>query len=151
VRAAFRQRCFWRFLIGSLVAIIGVFFGFILLIVPGVILCGIVALVQPAAVLERRSPLEAWRRSAEVGRPARGPLTIVFLFLALLPNVSLQFGLQVTGTGTPGAEWIALDLVTGVLYMGAAIALTRAFVALRPGAPPTPPPPPATFPEKPPI
>lgn len=135
VRAAFKQRCFWRYLLASLLAVLLLVLGFALLIVPGLILCGVLALTQPAAILERRFPLDALRRSAALSEPARRPLAAVFFFLVLLPNLTLQGGLYLAGSEELGPGWVALDLVTVVLYMGAAIGLARAFIALRPTTP----------------
>ncbi|MEA2498567.1 MAG: hypothetical protein QOH26_972 [Actinomycetota bacterium] len=135
VRAAFKQRCFWRFFVASLLSLLVIVLGFAALIVPGVILCGVLSLVQPAAVLERLDPIAAMRRSSLISSRARRPLAIFFFLLVLLPNVTLQAGFYLSGEETLGPEWVTLDLITVVLSMGATIALTRAFVALRPPAP----------------
>jgi hypothetical protein len=132
VRAAFKQRVFWRYMAASLIVVLMLVAGFVLLIIPGLILCGVLALAQPAAILERRGPVESIRRSALLTEPARRPLAAIFFLLVLLPNLTLQAGLYGAGAEDLAPGWVALDLVTVVLYMGAAIALARAFIALRP-------------------
>jgi hypothetical protein len=135
IKNAVKARCFWRFSFAGLIAILLIAGGMFLLIVPGLILCGLLSLVQPAVVLERCGPVEALRRSATVSLSARRPLAAVFFLFVLMPNLSLQIAQSLSGTQSLSAPWVALDLVTVVLYTGGAIALARAFVALRPPPP----------------
>jgi hypothetical protein len=135
--AAIRRRCFLRFVAVELATIALMVVGLALLIVGAFVVGGVVALAQPAAVLERRGPIDAIKRSAVLGRDVRGPLTVVFGVFVLVPGVALQaayaFGLQETA----GVALVAAGLLGVVLALAGTISLTSLFVAL--GGAPTPP------------
>lgn len=77
---------FWQLLAVSLLAGIGIGIGFVLLIVPGLILMVLWAVVAPVIVLERPGVFPAFRRSRELvrgnGWQVFGVLVLVFLAVA---------------------------------------------------------------------
>jgi hypothetical protein len=80
---------------------IAVFFGFLLLIVPGLILVTIWAVVAPAIVVEDRGAMEAFGRSRELvrgnGWSVFGAILIAVLILLALYVVAAAIGLGVAG------------------------------------------------------
>ncbi len=80
---------------------IAVFFGFLLLIVPGLILVTIWAVVAPAIVVEDRGAVEAFGRSRELvrgnGWPVFGAIVIAVFILLALYFVAAAIGLGVAG------------------------------------------------------
>lgn len=136
MRAAFRHRCFWRFLAVTIVEVLLVLAGALVLVVGAFLVGGLVALSQPAVVLERRGPIDAIRRSAELARPARAQVTIVFGTLLLLPLVAAAGAVALRLDLAYPAQ-LAMTVGGSVLSLAAAIALTRAFVKL--GGAPSPP------------
>jgi len=73
----------------SLVVGIAVFFGLILLIVPGVLLGLMWALAVPAKVLENKGVFDAMSRSSELTQGSRGRIFVVGLLI-----VALSFGVS---------------------------------------------------------
>jgi len=130
VKAAFRRRCFWRFTFAGVFALLLVFAGLLAFVIPGLIVGGIVAVAPMAAALERRQPGDAVRRSAELTRPARRPVAIIFGGLVTLPTAVIQaayyFGPK-EGAEVPLA---ALGVVSVILDVIAVIALTQVFLTL---------------------
>ncbi len=129
IRATLRRRCFWRYIGTTLIVAIFVGVGAIALFVGAIVVAGIVALAQPAAVLERRSPGSALERSAQLSRPARKPIMIVFSLLILLPQLLPQALVQFNA---PGGRTVfeAAGFLSVILSTAGVIALSRAFVAL---------------------
>jgi hypothetical protein len=84
---------------------IGVMFGFILLIVPGIILLLMWAVAVPALVVERSGIMAALSRSAELTKGVRLKILGLFLVLAVafwLLSIVLGFvGLKMYGPATP--------------------------------------------------
>jgi hypothetical protein len=80
------SRVIWPLVAVGILFGLGVFVGFILLIVPGLILLTIWAVVVPATVVERPGIIEAFGRSRELvrgnGWPVFGVLVILFLIQA---------------------------------------------------------------------
>lgn len=130
-RVAARRRCFWRVVGVQLVTVLAVAGGALLLVVGAFVAGGLVALAEAAAVLERAGPIEALRRSAHLGRPARAPLVAVFGALVLVPTVA---GQAAYALGWPHPALVAAGAPLVALTTGGTLALARAFVALG-GAP----------------
>ncbi len=132
LKLAFARRCFWRYVATSiLVLLLVVAAGVLGLIVGGFVVGGITALADPAVALERRGPGAAIARSAELGRPARKPLIVIFGLLVLVPGVGVQLGdILWDLRDRVGVVWPAIPVLVLILGLAAAIALTRAFVAL---------------------
>jgi hypothetical protein len=128
--AALRRRCLWRFLLAEVAAILLIVVGLVALVVGGFVVGGIVALAQPAAVLERKGPIEAIRRSAELGRPARAALAVVFGALVLAPGMALQIAYETGAQEALGPSFLVAGALGVVLMMAGTIALARAFTML---------------------
>jgi hypothetical protein len=130
IKAAFKRRCFWRYLVTGLFAVALVAVGALALLVGAFVVGAIVGLAQPAAVLERRNPLEAIRRSAALSRPARVPVGTVFGVLVLIPNVILVVMAQLSFDRDLSPAWNVGGLALVALTVAGTIALARAFVSL---------------------
>jgi len=128
--AAVRRRCFWRYLVAEFVTVLAVAFGLLALVVGAFVVGGVLALGQPAAALERRTPIDAMKRSAAMGREHRRALAIVFGALVLVPGIGIQAGYSLGAPEGWGAAWIVVSLPGVVSTIAGAIALSRAFVAL---------------------
>ena len=137
LRGAVKRRCFWRFLATSLLVVLGLFAGAVLLVVGLFFVGALVALAQSAVVLERRLPLEAITRSAEIAGKARMTTGIVFALMILVPTATSQTVLFMEWTDELGLLWPVILVVAELLVATGLIALTRIFVAL--GGDPTPP------------
>jgi hypothetical protein len=135
---AVRRRCFLRFLLAETAALILIVVGFLGLVVGGFIVGGFVALAQPAAVLERRWPIDALKRSAALGRPVRKELVVVFGTLMLAPAAGLQLANELGVQDALGMRFLALGLPGVALMLAGTIAVARAFTSLG-GAPASPP------------
>ena len=107
----------------SLLWAIGVGIGFILLIVPGIILLMMWSVAVPALVVEREGVFAAFSRSAELTKGARWKifgLSLVLLVIYWL--LSLVVGLVGLGTfnaATPGGLTVANligSMVTGTIF-----------------------------------
>ena len=98
-------RRFFPLLAAYLVAVVLIIFGFILLIVPGILLTIMFFAIGPAAVIEQRGPLESLGRSRELARGAWGRifgiLFVLFLIIAL-PSFAIGVGSAI-GLGFSGA------------------------------------------------
>lgn len=136
IRAAVRHRCFWRFLAASFVMVFLILLGAVAFVVGAVVVASAVTLAQPAVVLERLGPVVAQRRSAELTRPVRKAVGIVFV-LFWLPPLAANVMILLFEVDLALAAQIALQAAGTVLGIAATIALTRIFVTL--GGAPTPP------------
>lgn len=132
LKQAVARRCFWRFLGSSVLVILTIVAaGIVGVVVGAFFIGGILALTDPAVVLEHKHPTEAIARSAELGRGSRGPLIIVFGLLILIPGMSLQVaGLIWDVPKFFGDLWPAVSALVVILGFAGSIALARAFVAL---------------------
>lgn len=94
---------FWQLLAVSLLAGIGIGAGFVLLIVPGMILMVLWAVVAPVTVLERPGVFPAFSRSRELvrgnGWPVFGVLVLVFVAVA---GISIAAALASSPLGSLG-------------------------------------------------
>ncbi len=96
-------------LLGGLLWLTGIIAGTILLIVPGLILLTIWAVVGPAIALERRSVIEAFRRSQELVRGNGWQVFGIVLLLIVMLTVA-GLALQAAGEAVAG--------ITGAFVMG---------------------------------
>jgi hypothetical protein len=100
-------------LVGIVVSL-GVLIGFILIVVPGLILLTIWSVSAPVVVLERPGGLRALRRSRELVR-GNGwrvfGVVLVFLLLIIVVGMTLEFLADALGTGAG----IVVTVVVGVL------------------------------------
>ena len=150
VKAAWRRKVFWRYLFASIVAVAALMVGALAFVVGLFVAGAIVGLIGPAVVLERRTPIPAAFRSAQLTKGSRVPVGIVVAVLFVLPTLGVQVAFISELDRTLGAAWIALTVVAEILRLGGVIAVTRMFVQL--GGSPTPhpeqmaPPPPVQIP-----
>ena len=136
LRGAVRRRCLWRFIGTSFVVVLGLAAGALLLVVGIFFIGALLALAQSAAVVERRFPMDAITRSAQVVSGARLAVGIVFGLTILLPTIVVQTAPFVGWTDDLGFLWPAGLLVAELVTIAGTIALTRMFVTL--GGNPTP-------------
>jgi hypothetical protein len=119
----------WPLAGASILFGIAVGIGFVLLIVPGLILLTIWAVLAPAIVIERRGVIESFRRSRELvkgyGWPVFGTVICAFLITAVVglvlvsiaaaiadgPILRIVLGLLASSVTAP-----IIALVSGVLY-----------------------------------
>ncbi|MGH2826287.1 MAG: hypothetical protein ACRDKF_04870, partial [Actinomycetota bacterium] len=121
---------FWRFALTGLLTITVILLGFLALIVGGVVIGAMLALAQPASVLERAWPFQAMRSSVALSEGNRVPIGIVFALLFIVPLVVMQTGAQLRWDQNLGAAWIAIGAVGTIAGLVGVIALTHAYSAL---------------------
>jgi uncharacterized membrane protein len=137
-----------RVALTSIVAGIGIFIGFVLLVIPGLFLLTIWCLVVPVVVLERRGTFEALERSRALvrghGWQVFGTLVLAFLvvlvtnvvitlILSGLPMAARNFISEIV-SGTLTAPFLSLVLTLGYFRLIAA----EGGAAEEPPAPPYP-------------
>lgn len=132
---------FWRLLVVSLLFGIGVGIGFLLFIIPGLVLMVMWALVAPVTVLERPGILGAFGRSRELvrgnGWSVFGVLVIVFVAVAL---ISIAAGTASNSLGSVGRALVQWGVNAAVAPLSA-LSASVLYFALRshphePAAPP---------------
>ncbi len=116
---------FWPLVAVSILFGLAVGIGFILLIIPGLILLTIWSVVAPVTVLERPGPFAAFGRSRELvrgnGWRVFGVIVIVFLAVAVL---SLAAGLAASGLGSLGralVQWAVNAALAPVTALSASV------------------------------
>jgi hypothetical protein len=136
IKAALKHRCFWRYVGAILFAGLFVALGALALLVGAIVVGGIVGLAEPAVVLERKGAADALGRSAELTKPVRPQVALIFGVLWLPPLVysvlesALEIRLELPAD-------VALAVAGAVLPAAGVIAMTNVFVKL--GGAPTPP------------
>jgi len=111
-------------LIGAgLLTAIGIVFGFVLLVVPGVYLLTIWAVTAPVIVVERRGVFEALGRSRQLVRGNGWPVLGTFL-------VAILIGLVVTVFLTAVGKGISDDPILDVVFYALASTVTAPIEAL---------------------
>jgi hypothetical protein len=116
---------FWPLLAVSILFGIGVGIGFILLIIPGLILLVIWSVVAPVTVLERPGVFEAFGRSRELvrgnGWNVFAVIVLVFLAVAVVSAVA---GLLTSGLGSVGrslVQWAVNAALAPVTALSASV------------------------------
>lgn len=116
---------FWPLVGVSILFGIGVGIGFVLLIIPGVILLVIWSVVAPVTVLERPGVFAAFRRSRELvrgnGWNVFGVIMLVFVIVFLL---SIVAGLAASGLGSLGralVQWAVNSAIAPVTALSASV------------------------------
>ena len=116
---------FWPLVAVSILFGIGVAIGFILLIIPGLILLVIWSVVAPVTVLERPGVFAAFRRSREIvrgnGWNVFGVIVIVFVIVVL---ISIAAGLAASGLGSVGralVQWAVNSAIAPVTALSASV------------------------------
>ena len=129
MRAAFRARCFWRFVIVELFIFVMVGLGLFLVVIGALVIGAYVALSEQAVVLERLGVVQALSRGVDISQGNRKAVGLIFAVLILLPNVALPLAYAI-GFDDTALERSVASAVTVVLSMAGTLALTRAFVNL---------------------
>jgi hypothetical protein len=116
---------FWPLVAVSILDGIGVAIGFVLLIIPGLILMVIWSVVAPVTVLERPGVFAAFGRSRELVRGNGWNVfgVIVLVFLAVIV-VSVVAGLVSAGLGSLGRaliQWAVTSVLAPVTALSAAV------------------------------
>jgi hypothetical protein len=155
IKASFRRRCFFRYLLTVLATLFLVGAPGLLLLsflgdtdsglvasgiggfVGAGMLGGMFALAQPACAIERLWPGAAIRRSLVLSDPARVPIALVFFSLILVPGGLLQLGYALGWRADWGPAWLVVVAVSNMASVWGTIALTRIYVGL--GGKTTPP------------
>lgn len=125
---------FWPLVAVSILFGIGVGIGFILLIVPGLILLVMWSVVAPVTVLEHPGVFAAFRRSREIvrgnGWNVFGVIVMVFVIVFL---ISIAVGLAASGLGAVGhalVQWVVNSAIAPITALSASVL----YFALRPRA-----------------
>lgn len=129
VRAAFRARCFWRFVIVELIIFVMVGLGLFLVVIGALVIGAYVAFSEQAVVLERLGIVQALSRGVDMSQGNRKTVGLIFAVMILLPNVALPLAYAV-GFDDTALERSVASAVTVVVSMAGTLALTRAFVNL---------------------
>jgi hypothetical protein len=116
---------FWPLLAVGILFGIGVFFGFVLLVIPGLFLLVIWSVVAPVTVLERPGVFAAFGRSRQLvrgnGWSVFGVILIVFVAVVV---VSIAAGLAASGLGSVGralVQWAVNAAVAPVSALSASV------------------------------
>jgi hypothetical protein len=139
-------------ILNGILAAIAITIGFILLIVPGLILLTIWAVISPSIVVENRGAIEAFGRSRELVR-GNGWSVFGAIVLAFLIVVAVSIVAGIIGAAIGDAGRVILQAIANVLTAPvAALVASILFFDLGggPAAPPPGPPPSAPPPEAPP-
>jgi uncharacterized membrane protein YesL len=120
----------------SLLTALGVAFGFVLLVVPGLVLMTRWALAVPVVMLEDGNARQALSRSRELVRGnGRSLFNVLFAVGVLTALVQIPFTLAASGAG-PFGWWVAATVASALTAPYAAHALTVAYYELvEPGRP----------------
>lgn len=135
MRAAFRARCFWRFVVVELFIFVMVGLGLFLVVVGAIVVGAYLALSEQAVVLERLGVVHALSRGVDLSQGHRRAVGSIFALMVLLPNIALPVAYAM-GFDNTGLERSLASAVTVVVSMAGTLALTRAFVEL--GGKPSP-------------
>ena len=134
---------FWPLVAVSILFGIGVAIGFVLVIVPGLILLVLWSVVAPVTVLERPGVFASFARSRQIvrgnGWNVFGVIVIVFVIVFL---ISIAVGLAASGLGSLGralVQWAVNSAIAPVTALSASVL----YFELR-GTPATPMSPPPT-------
>jgi hypothetical protein len=150
VVAALRKRRFWRFALTRVLTTVMVVLGVALVVVLGArlpvgwlvtvalatalgwgfVVGSVIGVAEQAAVLERRWPFDAMGRSAELTRPARQVVGLLFALVVVLPNVVADRLLGVDLLGSWGILRLLPAVAAIVVSTGGLIALTKAYIGL---------------------
>jgi hypothetical protein len=114
-----------RLLVVAILFGLGVAIGFILLIVPGLILLTIWAVVAPVTVIERPGIFAAFGRSRELvrghGWTVFGVIVLIFLISVGVSLVAAAVGAPLGDTGRALVQWIAGALTAPLAALAASV------------------------------
>ena len=129
IRAAFKAKCFWRFIAIEIFIFVVVALGLFLLVIGGLVAGAYIGLAEQALVIERKGIAQAVVRSYEVGTGARRTVGVIFGTLVLFPNVALPFAYTL-GADESTLARLVVSAIAALLTMAGTIALTHAFLIL---------------------
>jgi hypothetical protein len=129
IRAAFKAKCFWRFIVIEVFIFVVVALGLFLLVIGGLVAGAYIGLAEQAVVIERKGIAQAVVRSYEVGIRARRTVGAIFGTLVLFPNVALPFAYTL-GADESTLARLVVSAIAALLTMAGTIALTHAFLIL---------------------
>ena len=116
---------FWPLVAVSILFGLGVALGFVLLIVPGLILIVLWSVVAPVTVLERPGVFAAFGRSRRLvrgnGWNVFGVIVMVFVIVVL---ISIAVGLAASGLGSVGhalVQWIINSIIAPITALSASV------------------------------
>jgi lipid-A-disaccharide synthase-like uncharacterized protein len=122
---------FWPLVAASILTGIGVGIGFILLIIPGLILIVIWSVVAPVIVLERPGVFEAFGRSRELVRGnGWNVFAVILLVFVAVAAVSVAAGLATDSLGSVGRALVQWA-VNAALAPATALSASVLYFALR--------------------
>jgi hypothetical protein len=126
----------WKLVRVSIVSALGIGLGFLLFVVPGLVLMARWAVSVPVAMLEEGSARDALRRSREIVRDnGLSVFKVLFAVGVLTALVQIPFVLAAAGAGAFN-WWLATTLASALTAPYAAHALIVVYYALRePGRP----------------
>ena len=102
-------------LAAGLLAAIGIGIGFVLLIVPGLILMTIWVAIIPAIVLENRGPIDSFTRSRELVSGNGWNVFGIIVLVDVIQLVARQILIVVLSPLNAGLQYLIATLVTGTL------------------------------------
>jgi hypothetical protein len=109
----------------AILAGVGIAIGFVLLIVPGLILLTVWAVVAPVTVIERPGVFSAFGRSRELvrgyGWPVFGTIVLVFLLVVAASIVAALVGALLNDLGRVILSWIFNALTQPVVALTASV------------------------------
>lgn len=118
-----------------IVQTLGIFFGFLLLIFPGVILILGWSVAVPAVVIEGLGVSQANRRSWDLTTTYRGTIFLALLLLGIL-NFGVRWGVSLLVTGTKA---VTIDIAIGTFFTAVyAVLMALIYFRLRAGDEGTP-------------
>ena len=116
-----KRRKYGALFAASILGTLGIVFGFVLLIVPGLILMSGWSAATPFIVVERKGGIEALKSSWRATSPARVPLALVFLVYCLAIAVLLGiFAFQVETSGADGEDLMSIimdNVFSSIMYV----------------------------------
>jgi hypothetical protein len=128
---------FWPLVAVSILFGLGVGVGFVLLIIPGLILLVIWSVVAPVTVLEHPGVFAAFGRSRELVRGnGWNVFGVIVIVIVIIFVISIAVGLVTTGLGSLGralVQWAVNSAIAPVAALSASVL----YFALR-GTPPEP-------------
>src|SRR5262249_3386219 len=131
---------FWPLVAASILTGIGVGIGFILLVIPGLILIVIWSVVAPVIVLERPGVFQAFGRSRELVRGnGWNAFAVILLVFVAVAVVSVSAGLATDSGGSVGPALVQWA-VNAALAPATALSASVLYFALRGGQYSEPPP-----------
>jgi hypothetical protein len=129
----------WQLILVGFVAGIGIVIGFILIIIPGLILITIWSVAAPVVVLERPGGLRALGRSRELVRGNGWNVFAVILLMVILVGV-LSAAIEVVATSGGTAVGLVVRVILGILTAPiSALATSVLYFELRGNTTSTPP------------